>query len=235
MTEITQTTVSGNSVYIIDDVNNTLVVDSTRARVGIGTTNPGYALAVSGDIHGTGLVQGVNLTLTAGAGGVLTFADGTTQATAATATATIGGTIANTQVAFGTAGDTIGGDANFTYVTGTGTLLIGAANAGFLTVGTGADPTGSRAVEFQTSTASNNIALFKNTGGTSSVIQFEDTGTANAPIIGSNGNDLILETQNAAGTIKFETAASVLSLELQATGNMRMLKKLSEYVPPFQC
>ena len=76
MTEITQTTVSGNSVYIIDDVNNTLVVDSTRARVGIGTTNPGYALAVSGDIHGTGLVQGVNLTLTAGAGGVLTFADG---------------------------------------------------------------------------------------------------------------------------------------------------------------
>ena len=229
MTEITQTTVSGNSVYIIDDVNNTLVVDSTRARVGIGTTNPGYALAVSGDIHGTGLVQGVNLTLTAGAGGVLTFADGTTQATAATATATIGGTIANTQVAFGTAGDTIGGDANFTYVTGTGTLLIGAANAGFLTVGTGADPTGSRAVEFQTSTASNNIALFKNTGGTSSVIQFEDTGTANAPIIGSNGNDLILETQNAAGTIKFETAASVLSLELQATGNMRMLKKLSEY------
>ena len=229
MTEITQTTVSGNSVYIIDDVNNTLVVDSTRARVGIGTTNPGYALAVSGDIHGTGLVQGVNLTLTAGAGGVLTFADGTTQATAATATATIGGTIANTQVAFGTAGDTIGGDANFTYVTGTGTLLIGAANAGFLTVGTGADPTGSRAVEFQTSTASNNIALFKNTGGTSSVIQFEDTGTANAPIIGSNGNDLILETQNAAGTINFEVNASQLAMQLKADKSMRMIGKLGDY------
>ena len=229
MTEITQTTVSGNSVYIIDDVNNTLVVDSTRARVGIGTTNPGYALAVSGDIHGTGLVQGVNLTLTAGAGGVLTFADGTTQATAATATATIGGTIANTQVAFGTAGDTIGGDANFTYVTGTGTLLIGAANAGFLTVGTGADPTGSRAVEFQTSTASNNIALFKNTGGTSSVIQFEDTGTANAPIIGSNGNDLILETQNAAGTINFEVNASQLAMQLKADKSIRMIGKIGDY------
>ena len=228
MTEITQTTVSGNSVYIIDDVNNTLVVDSTRARVGIGTTNPGYALAVSGDIHGTGLVQGVNLTLTAGAGGVLTFADGTTQATAAGA-GSIGGTIADTQIAFGTAADTIGGDANFTYATGTGTLLLGAANAGFLTVGTGAAPTGSRAVEFQTSTASNNIALFKNTGGTSSVIQFEDTGTANAPIIGSNGNDLILETQNAAGTINFEVNASQLAVQLKADKSMRMIGKLGDY------
>ena len=82
MTEITQTTVGVNSVYIIDDVNNTLVVDATRTRVGIGTTNPGYTLAVAGDIHGTGLVQGVNLTITSGGGGVLTFADGTTQATA---------------------------------------------------------------------------------------------------------------------------------------------------------
>ncbi len=82
MTEITQTTVGANSVYIIDDVNNTLVVDATRTRVGIGTTNPGYALAVTGDIHATGLVQGVNLIITAGGGGNLTFADGTTQATA---------------------------------------------------------------------------------------------------------------------------------------------------------
>jgi len=82
MTEITQTTVSGNSVYIIDDVNNTLVVDATRTRVGIGTNNPGYELSVVGNIHGTGLVQGVNLTLASGGGGVLTFQDGTTQATA---------------------------------------------------------------------------------------------------------------------------------------------------------
>ena len=82
MTEITQTTVGANSVYIIDDVNNTLVVDATRTRVGIGTTNPGYTLAVTGDIHATGLVQGDNLIITAGGGGNLTFADGTTQATA---------------------------------------------------------------------------------------------------------------------------------------------------------
>ena len=142
---------------------------------------------------------------------------------------TIGGTIDTTQVAFGTAGNTIGGDSNFSYTTGTGTLLLGAANAGFFGVGTAAAPTGSRVAEFQGSTASNNIALFKNTGGTQSLIQFEDTGTADAPIMGSNGNDLIFETQNAAGTIKFETNASVLAMQLKADKNLRLLGKLAEY------
>ena len=147
MTDVIQTTISGADLYIIDDNNNTLVVDSTNVRVGIGTNTPGYELSVVGNIHGTALVQGVNLTIAAGGGGVLTFADGSTQSTAATATGTIGGTIADTQVAFGTAGDTIGGDANFSYATGTGTLLLGAANAGFLGVGTAAAPTGGRVVE----------------------------------------------------------------------------------------
>ena len=142
---------------------------------------------------------------------------------------TIGGTIDTTQVAFGTAGNTIGGDSNFSYTTGTGTLLLGAANAGFFGVGTAAAPTGSRVAEFQGSTASNNIALFKNTGGTSSLIQFEDTSTTDAPIMGSNGNDLIFETQNAAGTIKFETNASVLAMQLKADKNLRLLGKLAEY------
>lgn len=171
--------------------------------------------------------------LTAGADTqVLTLAGGVP--TWAAPTGGIAGTIAATQVAFGTGADTIGGDANFSYTTGTGTLLIGAANAGFLGLGTATAPTGGRVVEVQGSNAANNIALFNNTGGTSSFIQFQDTTTADSPIIGSNGNDLVFETQNAAGTIKFETAASVLALELQATGNMRMLKKLSEYndLPP---
>ena len=102
MTEITQTTVGANSVYIIDDVNNTLVIDSTRARVGIGTTNPGYTLAVVGDIHATGLVQGRNLTLGAGAGGVLTFQDGTTMSTANNATGTVTSITAGTGLDGGT-------------------------------------------------------------------------------------------------------------------------------------
>ena len=184
MTEITQTTVSGNSVYIIDDVNNTLVVDSTRARVGIGTTNPGYALAVSGDIHGTGLVQGVNLTLTAGAGGVLTFADGTTQATAAGAGG-IGGTIAITQVAYGTGADTIGGDGDFIYNSGNDTLIVGptavagAGNGGRLTVGTGALPLQGRVFEAQADSSSGFVGKFTNFRS-QALIQFEDSAACSA-------------------------------------------------------
>ena len=229
MTDVIQTNVAGADLYIIDDTNNTLVVDSTNVRVGIGTTTPGYELSVVGNIHGTALVQGVNLTIAAGGGGVLTFADGTVQATAATATGTIGGTIADTQVAFGTAADTIGGDANFSYATGTGTLLLGASNAGFLGVGTALAPTGGRVLEVQGSNAANNIILVQNTGGTSSVIQFGDTGTTNAPIIGSNGNDLILETQNAAGTINFEVNASQLAMQLKADKSIRMIGKIGDY------
>lgn len=122
MTEITQTTVGVNSVYIIDDVNNTLVVDATRTRVGIGTTNPGYTLAVAGDIHGTGLVQGVNLTITSGGGGVLTFADGTTQATAGAS-----GTMSSWILSDGSATQTIS-DGNTVQVLG-GTGLTSAVTA----------------------------------------------------------------------------------------------------------
>ena len=142
---------------------------------------------------------------------------------------TIGGTIADTQVAFGTAADTIGGDADFTYVSGTHTLIVGPANDGFLTVGTGGSPTGSRAVEIQAATASDHLALFKNTGGTRSLLQFEDTGTTDAPIIGSSGDDLIFETNNAAGTLKFEVNASQLAMQLKADKNMRMIGKIADY------
>ncbi len=122
MTEITQTTVGANSVYIIDDVNNTLVVDATRTRVGIGTTNPGYTLAVTGDIHATGLVQGVNLIITAGGGGNLTFADGTTQATAGAP-----GTMSSWILSDGSATQTIS-DGNTVQVLG-GTGLTSAVTA----------------------------------------------------------------------------------------------------------
>ena len=233
MTEITQTTVSGNSVYIIDDVNNTLVVDSTRARVGIGTTNPGYALAVSGDIHGTGLVQGVNLTLTAGAGGVLTFADGTTQATAAGAGG-IGGTIALTQVAYGTGADTIGGDGDFIYNSGNDTLIVGpaavggAGNGGRLTVGTGALPLQGRVFEAQADASTGFVGKFTNLRS-QALIQFEDTATTGPPVIGANSDDLILETRATGGRILLEVDNSLLALRLQSDKSMDMLGKLKDY------
>lgn len=122
MTEITQTTVGVNSVYIIDDVNNTLVVDATQARVGIGTTTPGYELSVAGTIHGTGLVQGVNLTIASGGGGVLTFQDGTTQATAGAP-----GTMSSWILSDGSATQTIS-DGNTVQVLG-GTGLTSAVTA----------------------------------------------------------------------------------------------------------
>ena len=50
MTDIKQT----NDLYIVDDGNNTLVVDSNNGRVGIGITNPGYPLSVSGAGNFTG-------------------------------------------------------------------------------------------------------------------------------------------------------------------------------------
>lgn len=43
-----------NDLYIVDDANNTLVVDSANARVGIGVSNPGYPLSVSGAGNFTG-------------------------------------------------------------------------------------------------------------------------------------------------------------------------------------
>lgn len=60
MTDIKQQ----GDLYIIDDVNNTLTVDSANTRVGIGNNNPGHALSVTGDGNFTAnLSAGSNLFL----------------------------------------------------------------------------------------------------------------------------------------------------------------------------
>ena len=245
MTDVFQGTVSGREVYIIDDVNNVLVVDSTNQRIGINTTTPGYALAVAGAIHSTanlsagsnlflvdsgnarvtigtttaiagnvltvdgnvnisgvlegptsitsiGIIEGRNLVLTAGGGGVITFADGTTQATANNATGTVtsitagtgldGGTIttsgtidlANTAVTPGSYGSS-SAVATFTVdaqgrLTAAGTSLIGFPFSNWrLTGNTGTTET----VE------DNNLVTLAGGTGISSVASAPDTVTFN--------------------------------------------------------
>ena len=51
MTDIVQKTVGANALYVIDESNNTLVVDQTNGRVGINNTSPGYNLAITGATH----------------------------------------------------------------------------------------------------------------------------------------------------------------------------------------
>ena len=53
MTDIVQKTVGANALYVIDESNNTLVVDQTNGRVGINNTTPGYNLTVTGATHTT--------------------------------------------------------------------------------------------------------------------------------------------------------------------------------------
>jgi len=60
MTDIKQQ----GDLYIIDDANNTLTVDSANTRVGIGNNNPGHSLSVTGDGNFTAnLSAGSNLFL----------------------------------------------------------------------------------------------------------------------------------------------------------------------------
>jgi len=209
---------SGTSQTISN--GNTLTVAGGTGLASVASNTDTVTLNISNTGVTAAAYTNANITVNA-QGQITAAADGTA--------ATIAGTIADTQVAYGTAGDTIGGDANFTYATGTGTMLLGAANTGFLGVGTAATPTGGRVLEIQGSNAANNMVLINNTGSTSSFIQFQDTGTADSPIIGSAGNDLVLETQNAAGVIKFEVANSQFAMQLNADKSLDMQGSLTKY------
>ena len=107
MTDIKQQ----GDLYIIDDANNTLTVDSANTRVGIGNNNPGHSLSVTGDGNFTAnLSAGSNLflvdagnsritlgTTTAVAGNVLTVVGNTDIAgTTNTTTLQLGGTTVTT-------------------------------------------------------------------------------------------------------------------------------------------
>ena len=138
MTDVFQGTVSGREVYIIDDVNNVLVVDSTNQRIGINTTTPGYALAVAGAIHSTAnLSAGTNLFLVDAGNSRVTI--GTTTAIAGNVLTVDGN--ANISGTTGTLNLTLSAGGVFTF--GDGTTMTTANNATgtvtSITAGTGLD------------------------------------------------------------------------------------------------
>ena len=138
MTDVFQGTVSGREVYIIDDVNNVLVVDSTNQRIGINTATPGYALAVTGAIHSTAnLSAGTNLFLVDAGNSRVTI--GTTTAIAGNVL-TVDGNV-NISGTAETANLTLSAGGVFTF--GDGTTMTTANNATgtvtSITAGTGLD------------------------------------------------------------------------------------------------
>ena len=87
MTDIKQQ----GDLYIIDDDNNTLTVDSANTRVGIGNNNPGHSLSVTGDGNFTAnLSAGSNLFLVDAGNSRITL--GTTTAVSGNVLTVVGNT-----------------------------------------------------------------------------------------------------------------------------------------------
>ena len=105
---------------------------------------------------------------------------------------TIEGTIADTQVAFGTAADTIGGSANFIFTQGSNQQLE--IN--------------------QTSTAGLSTIALKEAGTTAAVFQYR--GSTN----GSNANTVRIGTNVAGGNLLFMTDSATANMYIDSTGKV---------------
>ena len=73
------------------------------------------------------------------------------------------------------------------------------------------------------------VGKFSNLESGNAIIQFENNGTTTPPVIGSNDNNLILETRATGGQIFLEVDNSLASVILESNRNMRMIGKLSYY------
>ena len=191
-------------LYIIDDANNTLTVDSANTRVGIGNNNPGHSLSVTGD---------GNFTANLSAGSNLFLVDaGNSRITLGTTTAVSGNVL------------TVSGASNFSGTTTVSTLTDGtlSISGGIITSSTLASPTitgvialnsNSTTVPPLTLTASSlndgvgalridsvepDIYLNDTDGGFTTVT-FANAGTASAAF-GRNNNDDFYITVTADGS-----------------------------------
>jgi hypothetical protein len=155
----------------------------------------------------------------------------------------IGGSISTNQIAFGSGTDTITGSSDFFRASGGGsdnTLYVGpdavggSGNGGRLIVGKTSAPLQGRVFEAQAANSLGFVGKFSNLNSGNALIQFENNGTTGAPIIGSQDNNLILETTTTGGQIFFEVDNSQAAMILQSNKNMRMIGKLADYndTPP---
>ena len=146
--------------------------------------------------------------------------------------------ISTNQIAFGSGTDTLTGSSDFFRASGggsTNTVYIGpdavggVGNGGRLIVGKTSSPLQGRVFEAQASNSAGFIGKFINLASGNAFIQFENSGTSGPPVIGSNDNNLILETTTTGGQISMKVDNSVTALILQSNTNMRMVGKLEEY------
>jgi hypothetical protein len=150
----------------------------------------------------------------------------------------IGGSISTNQIAFGSGTNTITGSSDFFRASGggsTNTLYVGpdavggVGNGGRLIVGKTSAPLQGRVFEAQAANSLGFVGKFSNLNSGNALIQFENNGTTGPPIIGSQDNNLILETTTTGGQILMDVDNSVTALILQSNTNMKMIGKLSHY------
>ena len=162
-----------------------------------------------------GKQDAITLTTT-GSSGVATFTAGTLNIPNYTNTATIGGSIANTQVAYGSGANTIQGSANLTF---DGTNLD---VAGYVKSGTGVyDTNGATDLTLQTNggTATGKIVIFDGAGQDIEITP-EGAGVINLdglkwPSADGSANQ-VLQT-DGAGTLSFTDASGGVTFPLEGT------------------
>jgi|DEB0MinimDraft_3_1074331.scaffolds.fasta_scaffold05803_2 hypothetical protein len=191
MTEIKQI----NDLFIIDESNNTFVVDSANARVGIGTTTPGYPLSVTGAGNFTG-----NLTVSS----IFKVDTAASQITLGTTTAVAGNVltvVGNTDIAGTTNTTTL--QLNGTTVTATATELNQLSG---VTLGTAAsNNTGDFATAAQGALANTALQTVAVDG-----VTITGDGTVGNPLVASGGGGGGISIGDAVGS---GTAGSILFVD----------------------